>query len=134
MDHEDDEDEEEQDDKRMKPEDIPPPPLGPEYEPETSEAEIEAAIEAKGKAAEALEAEKYSEAVEHLTTALSVMPSALMYARRAEALLKDHRPIAAVHDCDAALKLNPDSAKVLFRFSLPLVLLLGLICTNHCGR
>ncbi len=38
-------------------------------------------------------------------------PSALLYTRRAELLLKLKRPVAAIKDCDAALKLNPDSGK-----------------------
>ena len=38
------------------------------------------------------------------------MPSALLYAKRAEALLKLGHPSAAVADCEKALELNPDSA------------------------
>ena len=39
------------------------------------------------------------------------MPSALVYAKRAEALLKIGKPSAAAADCTKALELNPDSAK-----------------------
>ena len=49
---------------------------------------------------------KYNEAVQ------CAEPSALLYANRADCLVKLDRPLAAVNDCDAALKMNPDSAKV----------------------
>jgi tetratricopeptide (TPR) repeat protein len=49
---------------------------------------------------------KYNEAV------LAAPPSALLYANRANALLKLGRPRAAERDCDLALQDNPDSAKV----------------------
>ena len=39
------------------------------------------------------------------------MPSALTYAKRAECFLKLRKPNAAIKDADAALALNPDSAK-----------------------
>ena len=34
-------------------------------------------------------------------------------ANRADLLLKARRPLAALSDCDEALKINPDSAKAL---------------------
>lgn len=103
----------------MPPESVAPPAMGPSPDHEATEAEMDAAMAAKAKAQEALEAGDHAGAVTHLTTALAAMPSALMYARRAEALLKERRPVAAVRDCDAALQLNPDSAKVRFRPHLP---------------
>jgi tetratricopeptide (TPR) repeat protein len=48
----------------------------------------------------------YTEAV------LAAPPSALLYANRANALVKLGRFDAAERDCDLALKENPDSAKV----------------------
>merc|ERR1712157_619723 len=51
--------------------------------------------------------EKYTAAI------LAAAPSALLYANRANVLLKLSRPEHAIRDCDAALKLNPDSAKAL---------------------
>ncbi len=39
--------------------------------------------------------------------------SALTLANRAECLLLLRRPLAAISDCNEALKLNPDSAKAL---------------------
>ena len=41
------------------------------------------------------------------------MPSALLYAKRAEMYLKLRKPNAAKRDCDRALEANPDSAKAL---------------------
>lgn len=51
--------------------------------------------------------DKYTAAV------LAAPPSALLYANRANVLLKLERPLAAERDCDLALKENPDSAKAL---------------------
>merc|ERR1712086_648752 len=63
--------------------------------------------EAKQAAVDALEngLEKYSEAI-RIGNA-----SALMYAKRADLLLKLKRPRACINDSNAALKLNPDSGK-----------------------
>jgi len=49
----------------------------------------------------------YTEAV------LAAPPSALLYANRADSLLRLERPSAAIRDCDAALSHNPDSAKAM---------------------
>ena len=71
-----------------------------------SEAKMEASdLKSSGDYAGALE--KYSEAVQ------LAPPSALLYASRAECLLKLQRPCAAIRDCDEAIKSNPDSAKAL---------------------
>ena len=53
--------------------------------------------------------------VELLTEAVLLAPSPLTYAKRAEALLKvsPPRPNAAIADCNAALAINPDSAKAM---------------------
>jgi suppressor of tumorigenicity protein 13 len=51
--------------------------------------------------------DKYTAAI------LAAPPSALLYANRANVLLKLQRPLAAEHDCDLALAENPDSAKAL---------------------
>lgn len=57
---------------------------------------------------------KWEEALEKYTAAiLAAEPSALLYANRALALLKLHRPRAAERDCSLALTINPDSAKAL---------------------
>eukprot|EP00957_Ditylum_brightwellii_P085423 6498510-Ditylum_brightwellii.AAC.1 len=51
--------------------------------------------------------DKYSQAV------LAAEPSALLYANRADVLLKLKRYEACIRDCNEALKKNPDSAKAL---------------------
>lgn len=56
---------------------------------------------------------------QHLATALTSCtetialgsPTALLYAKRAEVLLKLKRPSACIKDCNAALALNPDAGK-----------------------
>merc|ERR1712071_186392 len=57
---------------------------------------------------------KYAEAVEKYTQAImSAQPSALLYANRADCLLRAERPGGAIHDCDEAINMNPDIAKAL---------------------
>ena len=48
-----------------------------------------------------------------LAPARQAAPSALLYAKRAECFLKLKKPNAAIKDADAALALNPDSARAL---------------------
>jgi suppressor of tumorigenicity protein 13 len=67
----------------------------------------------KEKAAELKSNGDLSGAVEAYTAALLCQPSALTFAARADCLLKLKRPKAAVADCNAALAVNPDSAKAL---------------------
>lgn len=53
-----------------------------------------------------------NKAVDSYTAALLIgNPTALLYTRRAEVLLKLQRYVAAIRDCDEALKLNPDNAR-----------------------
>ena len=88
--------------------------MGPEQPKETLSDDEEAKmIAAKEAAAEAVAAEKYDEAIEKYTEAVVIAPSALTYAKRAECFIKLRKPNAAIRDCDAALKINPDSAKAL---------------------
>ena len=79
--------------------------------PEVGEVGEEAAMEAKMAGAEAASEGDFEKAVGAYTKALAAMPSALLYAKRAEALLKLGFPTAAAADCAKALELNPDSAK-----------------------
>ena len=81
--------------------------------PTFGEGEVsdEAAAEAKGEAAEAAAAGDFEKAATSYSKALAAAPSALTYAKRAEALLRMGRPTAALADCTTALELNPDSAK-----------------------
>eukprot|EP00747_Dinoflagellata_sp_TGD_P016693 gnl/TRDRNA2_/TRDRNA2_125296_c0_seq2.p1 gnl/TRDRNA2_/TRDRNA2_125296_c0~~gnl/TRDRNA2_/TRDRNA2_125296_c0_seq2.p1 ORF type:complete len:151 (+),score=47.04 gnl/TRDRNA2_/TRDRNA2_125296_c0_seq2:151-603(+) len=79
---------------------------------EPTEEQLEAAAAAKQAAVEALEAGDASAALESYTKAiLAGGATAMLHARRAELLLKQSRPCAAIRDCDAALKINPDSGK-----------------------
>nr|GEV17292.1 hypothetical protein [Tanacetum cinerariifolium] len=67
---------------------------------------------AKAKGMEAISDGKLEEAIEHLTEAILLNPtSAIMYATRATVYIKMKKPNAAIRDADAALKINPDSAK-----------------------
>lgn len=55
---------------------------------------------------------EFDKAVELFTAAIELNPgSAIMHAKRANALLKLKRPVAAIRDCDKAIKINPDSAQ-----------------------
>mmetsp|Transcript_143108 Transcript_143108/g.457313 ORF Transcript_143108/g.457313 Transcript_143108/m.457313 type:complete len:805 (-) Transcript_143108:157-2571(-) len=67
---------------------------------------------AKAQGAEALEEGNLELALEKVTEAISIGgASALLYARRAQVLMKLDRPRGAANDCTAALTINPDSAK-----------------------
>merc|ERR1712048_475847 len=67
---------------------------------------------AKQAATEALEDGRLEDALAKYTEAIKFgNASALMYAIRAEILLKLKRPCACINDSDAALTLNPDSSK-----------------------
>lgn len=59
-----------------------------------------------------MQAGDLDKAVESYTDALLIgNPTALLYTRRADILLKQKRYAAAIRDCDEALKLNPDNAR-----------------------
>ena len=90
-----------------------------------SDALMEAAQLAKSQAADAAESgvelemvvngQNYERAIELLTESLRNQFSNLTLCRRAEYLLKVNppRPNACIHDCDAVLNRNADSAKAL---------------------
>ena len=80
---------------------------------ELSEADEDACAEAKSKASNAFNTGDYAVALDEYTKAILIAPSPLTYAKRAEVLIKLRRPNAAIRDCDAALKMNPDSAKAM---------------------
>ncbi|EFJ25294.1 hypothetical protein SELMODRAFT_99680 [Selaginella moellendorffii] len=66
----------------------------------------------KSKALEAIAEGDLDEGVKYLTEAIVSNPkSALLYANRAGIYVKMKKPNAAIRDADAALKLNPDSAR-----------------------
>ena len=79
--------------------------------PDVGTVDEEAGMEAKMAAAEAMSNGDFSAAVAGFSKSLAAAPSALTYAKRAEALLKLGHPTAAVADCTRALEINPDSAK-----------------------
>jgi len=87
------------------------PPFPPMYE---SGDDFDKAADLKMEASDLKGAGNYAGAVEKYTEAiLAAEPSPLVYANRADCLLRLNRPRAAVRDCDAALAINPDSAKAL---------------------
>mmetsp|Transcript_48256 Transcript_48256/g.92253 ORF Transcript_48256/g.92253 Transcript_48256/m.92253 type:complete len:312 (-) Transcript_48256:649-1584(-) len=65
----------------------------------------------KIKASEAIAQGNFAAAAEHFGLCLKAVPSALMFAKRAECHIRRKMPVAAVRDCDAAIRLNPDSGK-----------------------
>jgi len=66
----------------------------------------------KQQGVDALEDGKLDLVLEKFTEAISIgCASALLYSRRAQILMQLDRPRAAVNDCNAALEINPDSAK-----------------------
>jgi suppressor of tumorigenicity protein 13 len=87
------------------------PQFPPVYE---SGEDFDKAGDLKMDAADLVSNGNYDAALEKYTAAvLAAPPSALLYANRANVLLKLGRPKAAERDCDFALKENPDSAKAL---------------------
>ncbi|GMP44341.1 hypothetical protein CsSME_00013307 [Camellia sinensis var. sinensis] len=72
----------------------------------------DAAQDEKAKAIEAISEGKPEETIECLTQAILFNPtSAFMYATRASVYIKMKKPNAAIRDANAALEINPDSAK-----------------------
>mmetsp|Transcript_24355 Transcript_24355/g.45053 ORF Transcript_24355/g.45053 Transcript_24355/m.45053 type:complete len:461 (-) Transcript_24355:34-1416(-) len=87
------------------------PPFPPMYE---TGDDFDKASNLKMEASDLKGAGDYAGAVEKYSAAIvAAEPSPLLYANRADCLLRLNRPRAAVRDCDAALALNPDSAKAL---------------------
>mmetsp|Transcript_22108 Transcript_22108/g.38995 ORF Transcript_22108/g.38995 Transcript_22108/m.38995 type:complete len:974 (+) Transcript_22108:63-2984(+) len=90
------------------------PPMAPESITELTEEEAEYQSELKQEAAEALEDGKRDEALKKLNEAIEMgCANALLYARRAQVLMDLGRPRAAINDCTAALKINPDAARAI---------------------
>jgi suppressor of tumorigenicity protein 13 len=104
-----------EDDPDMLPEDSPPfPENGPSGEVELSDEQMDKQGSLKQQATDALEDGNLNEAVEKYTAAIMIgNASAMMYAKRAEMLLKLKKPCAAIASADAAIEVNPDSAKSL---------------------
>jgi suppressor of tumorigenicity protein 13 len=95
----------------VEPDNDPPQKMG-DSSVEVTEENRDASQESKGKAMEAISEGNLDEAIEQLTQAILLNPtSAIMYATRASVYIKMKKPNAAIRDADAALKINPDSAK-----------------------
>ncbi|KAL6583699.1 hypothetical protein OROMI_002988 [Orobanche minor] len=79
---------------------------------EVTEEKQEAAQLSKAKAMDLIADGMFDEAIYHLSEAITLNPkSAILYANRASVYVKLKKPNAAVRDADAALQINPDSAK-----------------------
>lgn len=87
-----------------------PPQCEPKDEPNSREASTIA--KAKREAAEALEDGVYKVALKKYTeVVMAGGGTALILSKRAEVLLKERRPCAAIQDCSKALKLNTEMGK-----------------------
>jgi suppressor of tumorigenicity protein 13 len=103
--------EEKPDDQLMTPDTDAPLPMGDRTK-EVSEAEMDEANEIKARAIAAQNEGRDAEATELFTQAIQKNPKvAILWASRANLLLKLRKPNAAVRDCSVAIELNPDSAK-----------------------
>lgn len=81
-------------------------------EPSLSDSEQDAIAELKAEAAHAAQEKHFEKAVSLYTDILSKAgASAMLLTKRAEVLLHQRRPKAAIADCDFALELNPSSGK-----------------------
>ncbi|KAM5572795.1 hypothetical protein ABKV19_012714 [Rosa sericea] len=95
----------------VEPDNEPPQKMG-DTSVEVTEENRDASQAAKGKAMEAISEGNLEEAIEHLTEAILLNPtSAIMYGTRASVYIKMKKPNAAIRDANAALEINPDSAK-----------------------
>ncbi|CAO2819776.1 unnamed protein product [Amaranthus hypochondriacus] len=95
----------------IEPDNDPPQKMG-DPTVEVTDENREAAQEAKIQAMEAISEGRLEDAIEHLTSAITLNPtSAIMYATRATFYVKMKKPNAAIRDANAALEINPDSAK-----------------------
>merc|ERR1719323_418192 len=103
---------EEEDPERLPEDPEPYPECAPVGEVELSDEQFDAQGAAKQAATEAIEDGDLNKALDKYTEAIKIgNATAMMYAKRAEILLKLKRPCACISDCDAALEVNPDSAK-----------------------
>lgn len=95
------------------PEDQEPfPEKGPVGEIELSDEQMDKQGDFKSAGVDAAEDGNLEKAVEKYTEAIKIgNASAMMYAKRAEMLLKLKKPCAAIASADAALEVNADSAK-----------------------
>ncbi|KAL3213243.1 hypothetical protein MRX96_035584 [Rhipicephalus microplus] len=78
---------------------------------EVTEEQMEQSSEKRGQAMEAQSEGKLEESLKLWTEAIELNPSsAILFAKRANVLLKMEKPNAAIRDANKALELNPDQA------------------------
>ncbi|KAJ6411202.1 hypothetical protein OIU84_007876 [Salix udensis] len=95
----------------VEPDNDPPQKMG-DPAVEVTEEMRDAAQSEKSKAMDAISEGKLEEAIDHITEAIMLNPtSAILYATRGSVFVKLKKPHAAIRDADAALAINPDSAK-----------------------
>ncbi|KAG8486696.1 hypothetical protein CXB51_020161 [Gossypium anomalum] len=95
----------------VEPDNEPPQKMG-DPSVEVTDDNRDASHSAKAKAMDAISEGKFEEAIENLTQAILLNPtSAIMYGTRASVYIKMKKPNAAIRDANAALEINPDSAK-----------------------
>ncbi|XP_021802824.1 TPR repeat-containing thioredoxin TDX [Prunus avium] len=95
----------------VEPDNDPPQKMGNPSVEVTEEMQDAAQIE-KSKALDAISEGKLDEAIDHITEAIMLNPtSAILKATRASVFVKLNKPNAAIRDANAALEINPDSAK-----------------------
>ncbi|KAF4671470.1 hypothetical protein FOL47_001522 [Perkinsus chesapeaki] len=100
------------DPEKLEPESEAVPSTGPEDKVELRDDEMDKQNGLKQEATEALEDGDLHKALDKYSEAIDMGgATALLFARRATVLLKLKRPLAAISDADAALKLNPDSGR-----------------------
>ncbi|XP_021291999.1 TPR repeat-containing thioredoxin TDX [Herrania umbratica] len=95
----------------VEPDNDPPQKMG-DPSVEVTEDMQDAAQSEKLKANDAISEGKLDEAINYLTEAIMLNPTyAILYATRGSVFIKLNKPNAAILDADAALEINPDSAK-----------------------
>lgn len=95
----------------LQPDSDPPQRMGDSSIEVTEESQAAAQL-LKSKAIGAVSEGNLDEAINHLTEAIMLNPkSAILYATRASVFVKLRKPNAAIRDANAALEVNPDSAK-----------------------
>jgi suppressor of tumorigenicity protein 13 len=103
----------EEDDPERLPEDSEPfPEKAPPGEIELTDEQMDKMGEVKQQAVEAMEDGDLQKALGKYTEVVKMgNPTAMLYTKRAEILLKLKKPNACISDCTAAMEINPDSGK-----------------------